>query len=350
MTDREVDSRVSGIQLPLPLLDPPVSISGVPTRLLAPVIEPVPGGTTVWHYTDAAGAIGMMTEGRVRATSVLCLNDEAEFHYGERLVHELIEGILGSGQLEPYQEAHLVEVESSLKSVLDRYPLFIFCASEAEDSLGQWRGYSADPGYSLGFSVQDLVVLDRHSPPRSLDPLPHLAPRWGRVLYEKNAQHQLLLRGLSYCAAAASRDDSNGSPATSEPPVPPTNASGAEDVYGGYRPENAAATLMSLLVFCKHPSFADEQEVRLVATSPPDSRAVEFRQSRFGVTPFVSLGVPPPEAEGRVWTAPLCDPYLPDHVMIGPTPHREPAFHGASQLLRRAGLDFDPTHSASPFR
>lgn len=53
--------------------------SGLHHEMTAEAFERSP---TLWHYTDAAGLLGIIREGRIRLTNARYLNDEAELRRG----------------------------------------------------------------------------------------------------------------------------------------------------------------------------------------------------------------------------------------------------------------------------
>lgn len=121
----------------------------------------------LFHYTDAAGAIGILgtsaTSSRIWLTQQQYLNDDSEYYHAFELarntiiarsdewpnVRRVMSGIWGiphdpiQTQIEPFNRANLGRV-------------FSFSLSEAEDLLSQWRGYAPYGGYSIGFRASDL--------------------------------------------------------------------------------------------------------------------------------------------------------------------------------------------------
>ena len=113
----------------------------------------------IWHYTDANGLIGILQTGRIWATQVSCLNDTLEQRYFGELVHQAVKERRKQSidaRVEP-----LFRVADETLDNLDFTSAgqFVVCFSEAEDDLGQWRGYGGgECGYAIGFRSQ--VVLD----------------------------------------------------------------------------------------------------------------------------------------------------------------------------------------------
>lgn len=296
---------------------------------------PHPSVGRVWHYTDAAGAIGLITSSEVWATSVGSLNDTAEFSHGIAVLDEQLSLVLQSRHVHPLQKAFMQEAVDLARATVDVSPLYVFCASEEPDSLSLWRGYGSEVSYAVGLDVdwEIMAIVDQAREPRRLGPQGPW-PKWGRVLYDPKEQRNLMLRGLSFCAAATPAPDSN------------------ED-QPGLAVLQASGVLIGLSIYCKHEAFRDEREVRLVTRIPNDTSAVCFRSSRFGVTPYVRLAQPPArEPWSGAWLTVREHPRLPiGGVCVGPTPHSDAAAQGVRSLLESHGYRGVPVAaSAAPFR
>jgi hypothetical protein len=296
---------------------------------------PRPSVHTVWHHTDAAGAIGVISSGEVWATSINSLNDSEEFAHGIGVLDEQLSLVLNSRHVHPAQKGFMEEAVELTHSSIDDSPLYVFCASEEPDSLSQWRAYGGESSYAIGLEVDGeiMAVVDTEHEPRTLPPRGPW-PTWGKVLYDLDEQRNLLLRGLSFCAAT-------------------TPAPGHVEERPGLAVHQASGVLIGLSIYCKNDAFRDEREVRLVTSAPGDGGALRFRSSRFGVTPYVRLAQPPSRNrwEGAWWTVPE-HPRLPiAGVHLGPTPHSEPASRGMRLLLESYGYgDALVRESTAPFR
>lgn len=296
---------------------------------------PRPSVERVWHYTDAAGAIGLITDSEVWATSVGSLNDTAEFAHGIGVLEEQLSQVLQSRHVHPVQKAFMQNAVDLARASLDVSPLYVFCASEEPDSLSQWRGYGGEVSYAVGLDVDGgiMAVVDEAREPRTLGPKGPW-PQWGKVLYDSEQQRNLMLRGLSFCAAT-------------------TPAPGSVEDRPGLSVHQASGVLIGLSIYCKHEAFRDEREVRLVTTVPDETSAVRFRSSRFGVTPYVRLAEPPARDpwSGAWWTVHEHPPLQIGGVYVGPTPHSDAAAQGIRMLLESHGYrGVAVDESTVPFR
>lgn len=296
---------------------------------------PRPSVERVWHYTDAAGAIGVITFGEVWATSVGSLNDTAEFAHGIGVLEEQLAQVLQSRHVHPVQKSFMQNAVDLARASIDVTPLYVFCASEEPDSLSQWRGYGGEVSYAVGLDVDGeiMAVVDEEREEQTLGPRGPW-PQWGKVLYDPEEQRKLMLRGLAFCAAT-----------TPEP--------GSIEETPGLSGHQASGVLMGLSIYCKNKAFSDEREVRLVTTVPSETGALRFRSSRFGVTPYVRLAQPPGRdpLSSAWWTVPK-HPRLPiGGVYVGPTPHADAAAQGIRSLLEAHGYRSVPVkESTVPFR
>jgi hypothetical protein len=243
---------------------------------------------------------------------------------------------LESRWVHPIQKEFMRNAVQLARESADDAPLYAFCASAQPDSLSQWRGYGSGVGYAVGLNVdrQIMAMVDTTGDPRRL---PRRGPwaSWGKVLYNVEEQRDLLTRGLSFCAAA-------------------TFGSDEEEAIPGQAVVQASGVLIGLAAYCKHDAFRDEREVRMVTSAPDEGDAVQYRSSRFGVTPYVRLARPPARgsSESAWWTVGKDHPSLPiGAVRVGPTPHSEPAAHGMRLLLAARGYKGVLVHqSTAPFR
>jgi Protein of unknown function (DUF2971) len=108
----------------------------------------------IFHYTGAAGALGILTSAQIWCTLTSHMNDREE----SRFAHSVAMGI-ASRELSQadagLRDRFLEEFSSQLRRI-ERVKIFAACFSECEDLLSQWRGYSGKLGYALGFSLNNL--------------------------------------------------------------------------------------------------------------------------------------------------------------------------------------------------
>lgn len=145
---------------------------------------PAPDVDIVWHYTDAGGAIGLISSGEVWATSMNCLNDTEEFAHGIRLLEdEVLPLALDSRWVHLIQKEFMRNAVQLARGSADDEPLYAFCASAQPDSLSQWRGYGSGVSYAVGLNVdrEIMAMVDTRADPRRLRRRGPWAS-WGEVL------------------------------------------------------------------------------------------------------------------------------------------------------------------------
>lgn len=286
-------------------------------------LAPKPAVERVWHYTDAAGALGIVRSGQFWASSILALNDTQEYLYGVGLLFDLVEKVSGSRKIGTLQKDFIEQVALLVAGSMPYRRFFVCCASEDPDSLSQWRAYGGGVGYAVGVEVADdgaLDILDETVPKRRpnrsvMNGMDGAFLSWAKVLYQHDEQEALLLQGLSLLANIP--DELVG--------------------VGTMEPGSAAGILSVLAMLCKHPSFRDEKEVRPIASVPEGHPSIQFRPGRFGVTPHVRIVQSPPGVKGvspMLWRGVARQGTLPiAAVNVGPSPHAESAADGIKQLL-----------------
>src|SRR5260370_10550976 len=113
-------------------------------------IKEKPSGC-LYHYTGAAGAIGIIQGRKIWATDYRHLNDRKEYRIGPKL----LEDELRSRRLEG---KHRIGFERLVEQT--QRLCYVLSFSEMGDQLSQWRAYSpAGNGYALGFEQTNALFL-----------------------------------------------------------------------------------------------------------------------------------------------------------------------------------------------
>ena len=290
---------------------------------------------TLYHYTDAAGLLGIVTSGTVWATHYEYLNDASELKYAVGVMKGVVEKATTGAKPDSWK-GRLRHVMSQ-GNITSDYSAggeegadkqqFLACFSEGGDKLSQWRGYGKSiGGYSLGFPFAHLRAIEERimdSQQRKAKSSPAINVKFLSCVYGKRAQKTLIAecfkRVLRHCETTRySVDDSS-----------------------------LAFLLRVILRFVsscfKDPSFMDEREWRLVVSVPPNSGAVEFgeerertqddirrdqiatvrfRKGEYSLVPYIVVPV-------------VLDEVLSlSRVILGPTPLPENARAAAMRLLR----------------
>jgi Protein of unknown function (DUF2971) len=190
----------------------------------------------VYHYTDAAGLLGIVTSGTVRGTNAAFLNDRSEISYGHGICNDVLREEM-ERCTEGRDRTFLDRVRQWIDGDTSPTEIYVASFSARRDSLSQWRGYGSPAGrYAIAFQVgqfseRDLLRL----------PMP--------VAYEPEEQRakirriiEVALRMIEKCEDAERRD--------------------AETTV--------AFHLRRVMCRLKHEGFADEHEYRAVMSSLGD--------------------------------------------------------------------------------
>ncbi len=265
---------------------------------------------TLYHYTDAAGLIGVLTGGKLWATQLQHMNDHKEDAHGyfmaAKQVYELARLETGSKQ------AHLVEIGHRLRTAEGGSFRCAFCLSENPDLLSQWRGYTPNGGYAIGFRVDVLrAVATRNGL--------QLSP----CLYHEREQLDALSSVLSPVINSYQQWDIDE----------------AELQQRINRITTASEPIRSVI---KHSSFAEESEWRVHGSISASDSRTRWRPSGEYVRPYAEIALA--EDGSRAKDA-VCE------VWIGPGSDSSRASAAVTHMMVGLGFEkIDVRWSASPFR
>lgn len=135
----------------------------------------VPRQSTIYHYTDVHGALGILQSGELWFTEREHLNDPVEIRHGLRIAHELFQTAAQERGAAIPRDVALRLTEEHRRG-LETFGFWIFSASLEGDDLGQWRNYADDGrgvcfGFSLEpFNMQGLANLIPYDPSAEVGP------------------------------------------------------------------------------------------------------------------------------------------------------------------------------------
>ncbi len=318
----------------------------------------------VWHYTDGAGLIGIVTNHVLWATASEFLNDNAEVRLGASLIADELDSFADAG--DPL--ARLLRARTRDAEAGDGGPspstFFILSAAQHWDLLAMWRTYGGlGESYAVGLdrSAPLAVLADEDAVLPAELSSSHVRPgdavadvgyvrqrAWAPVRYDEQEQRQLaraVFDGFGDDLAEARRRLAAGSPMAA---VVEAMASTLDDA------EQA-------LVLIKHPGFVDEREVRhstsLLHRSGLDGwrGVVRYRPTPYGVAPYLWLtgAAADATAQGGGGHAALTrapGPLPIREVAISPSSNGAAATASLTALLASRGYDVPVRRSSIPFR
>lgn len=269
--------------------------------------------STLFHYTDAEGLLGILGSQQLRATHTFYLNDVTEITHTHGLVEELFEELIK--QATPYAKeksnhefaqslysGFLLRLSYNTMRVKPNPDVYVVCFCGQDDLLSQWRGYgNRGAGYAIGFDTKRLEQ-------------PNFAFEFCKVIYSVEKQKQIINKILN-----AVRDSLFSR--LTEVMNFDSAQSLAEDHAVIFEDEVARYA-----TFFKHETFREEQEWRLIysPTENAPSNQIKFRSGRFGLIPYTEIGLPNGVSDDPGRILPVAS------VRIGPT---------AQPMLERKALE-----------
>ncbi len=121
--------------------------------------EIAPQGQSLFHYTDADGVVKIVESGILRASDADFLNDSSEPSHAIEVLKSALWGVfndyknsIGGSWLHNVYEEYIAPTYER-----EGPRVYVFCMSEHDDRLSQWRGYGRScAGYALGLSGDSL--------------------------------------------------------------------------------------------------------------------------------------------------------------------------------------------------
>jgi Protein of unknown function (DUF2971) len=111
----------------------------------------------LWHYTNAAGFLGIFRSGTLWATNTDYLNDASEMRYARHLVLRGVNSVRPSAVNREEHEVLNLLLECIGSNVTR--PVFVTSLSAEKNDLSQWRAYGGSSGsFALGFNPERLVA------------------------------------------------------------------------------------------------------------------------------------------------------------------------------------------------
>lgn len=263
---------------------------------------------TLYHYTDAAALIGIVTGRAVWASQLQFMNDREEFaharHEGARLVNERIDS-------RPPQSQDLIrKIAQKLETGRTIIRNFVFSLSERPDILSQWRGYAPNGGYCIGFSTAYLRELcHKHS--FSL----------AQCVYDQSTKEAAVDRILDEV-------------------IRPIHSSKMTEQEEQNFIGNAIQAFRSVAPIFKHRSFEEEAEWRIWGMVDRGSHRSKWRARGSLVHPYAELALHDP-GEGQ---------QILNEVWIGPGLDKDLARHPLEFMLTEAGMQCPVRFSESTLR
>lgn len=242
----------------------------------------------LWHYTNAAGFLGIFRSGKLWATNIDYLNDASEMRYARRLVLRGVDSVRSTAVNR--EELEMLSLLCDCIGSEVTRPVFVASLSAEKNELSQWRAYGGGSGsFALGFdSARLTAAIAKNTDTRfTLYKCVYDEARISSLCHQfvESLLQEFRTRRHAYIAGGSDLQDA------------PDFAHEAVSMFD---------TLAPLI---KHPDFVKESEWRLVS-DPVDltKRPIRLREGRTRIVPYIELTIAKDKS----------DPKFTVHTLIGP--------------------------------
>jgi hypothetical protein len=214
----------------------------------------------LWHYTDSAGVLGILTTGEFWASNIDFMNDATENNRLRALVGERLRSRAKSKQPDPSTVPD--EMAGNLGFSAYGRSLYVASFSECRDSLSQWRAYG---NFAIGFSKSFLSQLN-YDPDEKIG---HSGRRayFGPVRYYSKANDEWLIDYLTRTSMGETCD--------------------IDLKWQNMTPKE----LRWLTPRFKDDSFSEEKEWRLICLGNVDFIGIKFRPRKSTIVPYIVVSL-----------------------------------------------------------
>lgn len=267
--------------------------------------EDLPG--MVYHYTNAAGLVGMLGSKTIWATEYRFMNDASEVELGIRHSMDLIERRI-LREKDKKKIAFLKSLRDEMR-VESSDSSYVFSLTDRRDDLSQWRGYANDgKGFTIGFDAGLIYKQSESSTVFS----------FGKVCYNKRTHEKKIDEAIEeFYKQLTSRNsfDTEIDACCSE------LESVIHSYCSGY----------------KHSSFINENEWRI--NIYPFKENIKVRSSSEKLVPYVEIG-----------EIKFGGSFPIKSIGIGPGFRSKEHIYAVEKLLHQNGLEADIYFANTPYR
>ena len=247
----------------------------------------------IYHYTSSEGLLGILRDKTLWFTDTMGLNDSSEGNYIWEILEECLEGNYDEKFNTSIKalEKDSYEIDDDMKGTFEPHSYFICSFSENQDSLQMWNYYTKNinsVGYNICFDRQHLIKSVKEWDK-------NFEVTLCQVIYDKEKQKEWMKSALDLIYK-----------------------------YWKKHKKNYRLELLSCLQYLfarvrivfKHPSFANEQEVRLVVelagsqffdnlTTMPKQKEVKIRIVNNMFVPYLEVPFKEPSIIKQITTSPI---------------------------------------------
>ena len=256
----------------------------------------------LWHYTNAAGFLGIFRSGKLWATNTDYLNDASEMRYARHLVLRGVNSVRSS--VVNREEHEMLNLLCECIGSNATRPVFVTSLSAEKNELSQWRAYGGGSGsFALGFNAKMLVAaIDKNTDTRF---------NLCKCIYDEAHSASLCQQFVDSLLKEFRVHRHAHTP-------------GGSDYQETLDLVHEAVRLFDTLApLIKHPDFVNESEWRLVS-DPVDltKRPIRLREGRTRIVPYLELTIAKDNS----------DPRFTVHTLIGPAISYSPRDTNLAQI------------------
>lgn len=278
--------------------------------------QEIPG--SLFHYTSAAGLIGIVTSHTVWFSDAIFMNDGSEATYGLSVFATVLDQFMAD-KSEAERNAGEA-LKDQVQDALRYFQPLIFCMSARNNLLNQWRDYGRDVvPYCIEF---DSAQFERWQERECNFPI-----FVTKVVYDEAEQRSLTLELIEAIYARAKDLLGEREHFPDEELLPLLNGASVEIVF--------------LIGRFKNPAFEAEEEWRAISyrSDVEDKVKRKYRVSSLGAVPYYE------------WYSTQDRKNLPiKSVTVGPSPYAKVSDLALKQLLLDHGYDSTTHYSLIPIR
>lgn len=268
----------------------------------------------LYHYTSFTGLLGIVEKRALWASDIRYMNDSAELKHTANLIRSEINDRIGAGHKKPDLLNQFFDWVTH--RITNGHMLFAASFRSNGNLLSQWRGYSRlGKGVSLGFDPNYILQCAEKQ-----------SFQIGKCIYNHTSQQQLISQIIDAVENLAEKHYSEREPSY-------------HSIF-----HQIESDLLRIAAILKHPSFAEEEEWRIVSPVITDfvKAPVLFREGASMLVPYIEFQFTP---RNHV-------PIALEHLFLGPTPNITISMNSLTMFLSKN--DIQPARGISycqiPFR
>jgi hypothetical protein len=225
----------------------------------------------LYHYTDMAGLVGIVSSETIRFTSVFHLNDPSELAYGLGLTEDILKAEFDRGA-DPVK-SFCKWTQHVLVKGAEIFGFFVASFSQANNDLAQWRAYADNGrGVAIGLSPTLFRVLDDQSELTVAENT--LA---AHVVYDRDKCRRNFNDAIQRAVRLVVQAEAH------------VNSPAQREAFGRELTNRLVVPIYIHAATCKHHAYAHERETRLLIVNQLEELApvTEVRTRGSTLVPFI---------------------------------------------------------------